>query len=584
MGTPTAASSPVNAIVDEAILPLLSSLKEANASPAAASDAAATVKSLQDKLEGPIGIIRFLLPRIWLSSVTDESHSMIQGDDALSVLTYLVEYHPSEYMKPTASAVRRDIERNFDSESSTEVSSALLLALAKLLVGPNSENQVGIAADAQAALLALCRWDRDREHCGMLAKRVLSTVDMLWCHLQQQGKQKQRESSTSQMRIAALMIDVCLLGEEEMSLALANDHGSKDNTQHSIMDKLLHVALAHPNDDPLLQVSALDLLENLTALPTTSARADFLLGNDVLRRGLLCLVGSTGGLSTDANETQEWGEADPINGGAALHLLTEICRAGVASSTSIDEATHCKFQLLLSSFQKALHHFHPYGELERLSYIYAVSSLVGSCAVVASSTSSVSNVANNILNDTTLLHEWLSLHSRVSQPKLKATVLCSLSQVMEPSMWQDENCDTTRPTDGTVKQLYEAFSCANHERDSMELILASAKSPFVEERLGAYNMLRALVMRGVCLRLLLLYDDGTSNHGESSFLEWLLNQELESDREGKKAKYQIVNSMLSCNSEIVGGLLPEKALRQLEEWRSAGPNFRTTVTWEMATE
>eukprot|EP01083_Nonionella_stella_P259317 885560_1 len=272
----------------------------------------------------------------------------------------------------------------------------------------------------------------------------------------------------------------------------------------------------------------------------------------------------------------------------SIRLLTEICRMGVASYTSVSEATRNKFQLLLSSFQKALHSFHPHGELERLSFIHAVSSLVASCAMLASSTSSATGFANTILSDTTLLHEWLSLHSRVSQPKLKATVLCSLSQVMEPAMWKDDDNlgskNAARPDDNIVLQLYQAFSRANNERDSTELILTSAKSPFVEERLGAYSILRALVMRGVCVRLLLLYDDGTGTGRESSFLEWLLNQQLESTSEGKKAKYEIVESMLSQNSNIIGGLLPARALRQLEEWRRSGPNFMTTVSWELATE
>ena len=388
------------------------------------------------------------------------------------------------------------------------------------------------------------------------------------------------------MRIAALMVDICLLGEEEMSLALSN--GGDDNSD-SIMSKLLHIALDYPNDDPLLQVSALDQLERLTvhddSQPLNLARADFLLANDILRRGLLCLVGRPGGLSKENEENDEWGEPDPINGGAAMRLLTEICRVGVAYSASVSAATRVKFQLLLSGFQKSLHNFHPQGELERLSFIYAVSSLVGSCSIVA-----LSDVANRILSDTVLIHEWLSLHSRLSQPKLKSTVLSSLSQVLEPAMWKGENLglnnttnDTTRPSDNVAQQLYQAFGHANNERDSTELILASAKSPFVEERLGAYNMIRALVLRGACVRLLLLYDDGTGGNG-SSFLEWLLNPDLESTIEGKKAKYQIVVSMLSANGDLLGGLVPARSLRHLEEWRNTGPHFMTTVPWEMATE
>jgi hypothetical protein len=379
------------------------------------------------------------------------------------------------------------------------------------------------------------------------------------------------------MRIAALMIDICLLGGEEITLALAN----------GILDKLLHMALDHPNDDPLLQFAALDQLERLTtSVNINAARANFLLGNDILRRGLLCMVGSPGDLSNDVINIEDdvWGEMDAINGIAAIRLLSEVCRVGVMSSTVVDEGIWNKFQLLLRNFQRALHNFIPHGEVERLAYIHAVSSLVGSCAVVTT----VSDVTSTILNDTTLLHEWLSL--RVSQPKLKSSVLCSLSQVMEPSLWQEssllsQTSITSRPSDNIALQLCQALSQANYDRDSTELILTSAKSPFIEERLGAYDILKALVMRSVGLRLLLLYDDGTGNGGNgSSYLDWLLNQDLEHTVEGKKAKYQIAESMISCNRDVIGGLLPTKVLRQLEEWIRRGPNFVTTATWEMATE
>ncbi|KAL3762726.1 hypothetical protein ACHAWU_001671 [Discostella pseudostelligera] len=582
------------------------------------------IQSLHEELDGPNGVIQLLLPRILFlrevgvvdndkNDVGDDGGSILYGDNALSLLSYLVESHPDEYMALTASSVRRIIDQTFTITSTTDtksgdsatlpnkqnaaevVSDALLLSLSKLLIGTNSDNQVGIATDVHATILVLCRWDamQKNDHNGKISKRVLHILNMLWQHLHQQDRVQQRLYSTSQIRIAALMIDICLLGEEEMSMALSESNSDSGDDDDCIMDKLLYIALDHPNDDPLLQVSALDQLERLTTHEgITPVRSEFLLGNEVLRRGLLCLVGSPGSLSKDADVDEEWDDADPINGGAAFRLLTEICRVGILSSVSIvSDRTRAEFQVLLSNFQRALHNFHPQGELERLSYIHAVSSLIGSCAMVASSTSSsagANSVMNAIVNDTTLLHEWLSLHSRVSQPKLKSTVLCSLSQVIEPSIWQEnsQSNNVTRPSDSIVLQLYQAFSHANHERDATELLLASAKSPFVEERLGAYDMLRAMVMRGVGVRLLLLYDDGTGNNGSrgGSFLEWLLDQDLESTIEGKKAKYEIVHAMLSCNSDIIGGLLPPRALRQLEAWDRSGPSFMVTVPWDMATE
>jgi len=264
-------------------------------------------------------------------------------------------------------------------------------------------------------------------------------------------------------------------------------------------------------------------------------------------------------------------EGDPINGGAVLRLLAEICRVGVLSSASINEATQGKFHLLLSGFQKTLQNFHPQGELERLSYIYCISSLVGCCC-----TATDDDMAKNILNDTSLLHGWLSLHSRATQPKLKSTVLSSLSQVVEPSLWEEvleSNNIVSRPSDSNVLQLYQQLGDANSV-DPTGLVLNSAKSPFVEERLGAYDLLRALVMRGNIVRLLLL---------QGSFIELLLNQELESTIEGKKSKYKIVVALLESNASVIGGLLSNKAIRALEEYKEGGPNFKT-ATYELATE
>lgn len=539
---------------DEQVTKMLISLSESISSADTSNVTATNINLLEEKLGGPSGVICYLLPRLWLSSGSDKYD--IKGDGALSIFTYLVENKPADYMAATAFSVHQSISTTFnqmsdiDEQNTKLVSDALILALSKLLIG--SDDKVSVSSDAQAALIELCRWDGNNNYYSEVSKRVLTTIDTLWYHFKKQDNQ--REASTSQIRISSLMIDICLLGEIEMGLVLSI----------GIMDKLLHIALDHPNNDPLLQVSALDLLERLTvhnaAYPMNKTRADFLLGNDMLRPGLLCLAGGP-----DV-------ELDQINGGAALRLLTEVCKIGILSSASINETTLGKFHLLLTGFQKALQHFHPQGELERLSYIYCISSLIGCC------TAADDDMMNNILNDTTLIHGWLSLHSRASQPKLKSTVLSSLSQVVEPSLWEEvlgSNNIVSRPSDSIVLQLYQQLGDANNGIDPTELILDSVKSPFIEERLGTYDLLRALVMRGNIVRLLLL---------QGSFIEVLLNQDLESTIEGKKSKYKIVVALLESNGDILGGLISNKALRTLKEWKNGGPNFAKATTYELATE
>jgi len=473
------------------------------------------------------------------------------------------------------------ISEDLTNNNELEISDALLVALTKLLIAP--DDQVRIATNANAAMLHLCKYDHYRYNIGRVAQRLLASLHKMWRHIQNNNC---RELTSAQIRIASLMIDTCLLGDEEFSYALLKEGGT-----NCIMDELLYLALDTPNKDPLLQMSALDQLERLAVQPVQRMRAEFLLGNDSIRNGLLYLVGGNG----------DEDEMDPVNGPAALRLLTEICRVGVSSSISlsIEEKTLNKFHELLKGFHVALQRFHPQGELEKLSFIHAVSSLFAFCSLpafnsVTEFTKSTSELTNYMLRDRTLLHEWLSLHTRVSQPKLKSTVLCSMAQVLEPVMWNNDSSHaphsintidsdekSTRPNDVISLQLYQAFSDANFSRDATEVLLTSAKSPFVEERLGAYTLLNALVMRGATLQLLLLYNTESENN---SFLEWLLNQENESTIEGRLGKYQIVSTMLSRSGSLIAGLIPPKMARELETWNKNGPHYGKSTSRDMATE
>ena len=75
-----------------------------------------------------------------------------------------------------------------------------------------------------------------------------------------------------------------------------------------------------------------------------------------------------------------------------------------------------------------------------------------------------------------------------------------MAQVLEPHLWNIESVQTqpvsktdVRPNDAMALKLYQSFTEADNNKDAMELLLASAKSPFVEERLGAYTLFKALV-------------------------------------------------------------------------------------------
>jgi len=518
------------------------------ASLSSASRSADDVKALESRLGNGAKIVDLLVSRIFCFCTTPTT-ATVDGDDALLILKYLSESQPDKYLAITASTVRRHTEMN---NADFEYSSDPLIISLIHLIGASS---IDVATDAHASLLNLCRCDKDHKHSASVSKRVLAAINNLWQLLMTQDKEGRRKSSSYEMRLGALMIDICLLGGPEMTLAL------------TVIDKLLDTAFNCP-EDPLLQVSALEQVQRLVIdsqnCPMSPPRAEFLLGNVTLHRGLLVHCGLD-------NNQQDWGQPDQFSGGQALHLVAELCHVGVSSLKKVHEETKNTFSALCAQFHKCLLSMQPIGETDRLSYIQAVSSLVGTVA----SSLSTSEGVNAILNYTQLLDKWLSFYTRASQPKLKAAVMSSLSQVIEPSIWYKED---SRPIDGTVLQLFHAFGQAN-KGDALSLIMRSTKSPFLEERIGACDVIRAMSMRGVGLRLLLLH----KNETDSSFTHWLLN-ENETTPEGKKAKHTIVSSMLENNGTIIGGLLTANVLHELEVWRRRGPHYTTAHIMEMATE
>ena len=473
-----------------------------------------------------------------------------EDDGSLSVLTYLVERNPN--LTGTTSRKIRDAVRGREPPF-LFITDNLLLQLAKLFVGPDSETQTSASVDARDALFHLCA--ETYRSSIQVTKQTLINLDNLWHYLlNQKDAAARRKSSSSVIRVASLMVDLCMLGGDVF--ALADDGG-----EASIMGKL--TTLGSSKEDPLLQASALDQLGRLAAFPMTNQRASFLMGNKSLHNCLFTLIG------------RECSDADPFNGEAALRLITDICAVGICiSSASLDGDTRTKFTDLLSKLHRRLQNTHPCGELERLSYINAVSSLV-----TASLTGS-SPEAEMILDDSNLMFGWLALQS---VPQLKGATLSSMAQAIEPSMRLNNQVGNplARPSERMVIHLLKMFGEANGHRDPTEVLIASAKAPFIEERLGSVHALRALSMRGASLRMMLTYSGGTEG---CTFVDWLMDNENEPNFDVDKAKYQLVSSMLDCNSTVVGGVLPPAVVRELDEWKKGGPSHRRSISWDVATQ
>lgn len=269
-----------------------------------------------------------------VSLLVDRVFGDRQDDGSLSVLTYLVERNPNLYLARTSRKIR-DVVRARELPF-LFITDNLLLQLAKLIVGPDSDNQTSASVDARDALFRLCA-EPYRQQSIQNTKQTLGNLENLWQYLlNQKDAAARRKSSSLVIRIASFMVDLCMLGGDVFALA---DEGG----EASVMGKL--ITLVSSKEDPLMQASALDQLGRLAAFPMTNERASFLLGNKSLHNCLFALI-----------------EAD-LNGEAALRVITDICGVGINAPVSLDADTRKQFTDLLRKLHLRLQNTHPYGEL-----------------------------------------------------------------------------------------------------------------------------------------------------------------------------------------------------------------------------
>eukprot|EP00957_Ditylum_brightwellii_P198462 15125395-Ditylum_brightwellii.AAC.1 len=106
-----------------------------------------------------------------------------------------------------------------------------------------------------------------------------------------------------------------------------------------------------------------------------------------------------------------------------------------------------------------------------------------------------------VLDDPVLREGWLSLS--VAQSKLKAVVLQSVANAIDPPKEVDANGDCVLPwsvpSNQIAMKLFNALSVVNESGgfgdDATKLVLTNAISPFVEIRLSSYALLKAIAKR-----------------------------------------------------------------------------------------
>lgn len=478
--------------------------------------------ALLGKVSNPYYTMGMLAPSIFLGEAGEPMKMSRQ--DALSAVMLLASIDRATYLKPASRAIKSYAE--LLNKSTTEQPIQVTDELLTVLVAQLSGTDVEVSVNATATIIATCR-----KLGSPLADRATRAIADSWRQAWNRTNNRQ-EATTICVRCASAVVDLACLGDAEMESAIKS--GCTE----------LLVAMMTDASDPLLQMSAMDLVEKLaTTLPMSGTRAKWLFSHSVLHP-LLEMAGADG-------------DADPILGGPALRVLSTLCQ--------LAHRDPALFGLggseLLKGFHHALRNFNASGELDRLALVDAISSFA----------SASPDALEIVLDDAEIRESWLSLN--VAQPKLKSAILMSMALVIDPAPVKDANGDSVAvvvPSSALAMRLYSSLGLVNG-RDATEIVMSLAKSPLIEERLGAYALLEAVAKQGTGAQVLLT---------QAGFFDFLVDRDHESTKEGKEAKFAIVQAILNSSAR---GLLADEIVNQLETIKKQGPYFVKTQPWEVST-
>jgi hypothetical protein len=381
------------------------------------------------------------------------------------------------------------------------------------------------------------------------ATTALHAIVQLWQTANHNNAADKNRTSTMVVRCAQMVTDIAKLDDPFMKAAI----------ETSAMDLVLSYVVIQSKDDPLLQISLLDIMEQFVKFkPMHMERARWLF-QDALLQPVLKWAGGGG---TD----EEGASPDPVLGGTALRVLAALCQFAHQHPELYGDTVR--------SFHRALHNFCSSSEsnpteIDRLALIDAISSFASSTSIAL----------ELVLNDPIMAKAWLSL--AVAQPKLKSAVLMSVTLVFHPeehAMEVDSSTNSATSTNdrnnsmqSSWMKLYTALGFHNRGIDTTELLLQIARSPLPETRLSVYALMEAVAKYLTTGGQVLLIN--------GDFYPFLMNRDLESTFEGRQAKYQVVQAIVQSSAK---GLLAEEIVRALETYVAQGPHYVKQVGWEVA--
>lgn len=490
-------------------------------------------EKIQAENVSPERFMNALIPSLFLGV-----SCRVTYEQALEILVLLATFDPSRYLKP-ASRIMKNYILASDLASLTLSDDLLTLMVSQISTNPDVELSDNLAE----SVVAFCDKERDTSsRLPTLLTRSLTAISQAFQKAWDEKLQHKnpQQSSTSCVRCCAAIVMLCgLMTRREDDLL----------SKKRALDDCLLVILLDDND-PLLQMSALDLIDQLTVARVT--QREWLLSKKTLEP-LFRMAGS------------EEDEPHPILGGPTIRILSSICKVVAKHSDDTNFDQNDSSSLLLTRFHHVLRNFTSgKTELDRLAQLDAISSF----GVVSPKALEV------ILDDELIVSCWLSLS--VAQPKLISAILYSVAMVLNYHYSNSSDAPVGVKSDLCMR-LFVMLGQINNKGDngSMPLVLSHAKSPVTEIRLGAYELLESVCRKSIFARAIFL--------NGSDLFEFLLNREgVETTVEGKEAKFKIVEAIFA--QQKLTSVMDSKLVKALETHIKQGPHYRHTQSWDVATE
>jgi len=450
-----------------------------------------------------------------------ESDEDLKGNKCLPFISSLLETN-RRFLEEVSTAVKDEARRLQQTPDSIMIVTPELLSV---LVAQLQSNNTRVAENISVALVA-CNLKLGLDLCQATVVALRQGFEQYWEAVK--AGRDSASSSTVCVRYANTLADLAVADDAFMRVCL-------DQNVAEAWSSLLTF-----RDDPLLQITALDLYKKIAdSTPYHETRCNWLLSLDSSPlESILRLAGSEG-------------ESDPFLGGSALGVVSSVCKILQVGGTA---ATN---QVLLDSFQRVLSKWKEHGsELDRLSLVDAISSF----------TSAADSALISILNDPVTTEAWLTLGTK---PKLKAAVLVSVSQVLDVRHAEADDAGSM-----VRRRLFATIGKVNQSTSTMDLLMSLLKSPIPEIRQGSYAVLEAMAKIGNGSSQVLIM------HPE--FLPHILSRDVETSVDGVKAKYAVVEAVVADTT--VMGLLSDGIIAKLRTFVDQGAHYMQSQSWEVATE